>query len=386
MFAACSDSRPPTHDAASASSAPGPAPFTGPDFYAVPDPLPEGRPGDLIRYQAVDAPTLQHATVWRVMYHSRSLRDADIAVTGLISVPSSDAPASGREIVSWAHGTVGLADVCAPSKKPDANVAGVFATPFLDEGRIVAATDYEGLGTPGVHPYIVGVSEARGVIDIVRAARQLPDAHAGTRYAVWGHSQGGHAALFADQIASTWALELQLVGTVAAAPATELPLLSTLLRLAPNQALAFMVAGGWHAGYPDADLHLVLTDAAIAKLDVVDQGCSEAVAAAVAGMSFTDVVKADPASVEPWKQIGTDNDPGHVRSDSPLFIVHGSADTLIPALASELLRQRLCGLGQVVSRKVYDGSTHGTIVGTAFSDIKQWIDERFAGAAATSTC
>ena len=114
---------------------------------------------------------------------------------------------------------------------------GASAMPFLDEGIIVTATDYEGLGTPGVHPYIVGESEGRGVVDIVRAARHLSFAHAGDRFVVWGHSQGGHAALFANQIAPTWAPELHLLGTEAGAPATELPLLGALFQGLPDQSL-----------------------------------------------------------------------------------------------------------------------------------------------------
>ncbi len=235
--------------------------FTGSDddFYVVPSPLPPGHPGDVIRVQQLSLPDVHDATVYRVMYHSQSLHGDDIAVTGLISVPTAPAPPGGRNIVSWAHGTTGLADECAPSKKPDVTSVGALAQPFFDEGDIVVATDYEGLGTPGVHPYIVGESEARGVIDIVRAARHLSFAQAGDRFVVWGHSQGGHAALFANQIASTWAPELHLLGTEAGAPATELPLLGALLRNAPDESLLLMVADGFHAAYPDVDLHAVPT-------------------------------------------------------------------------------------------------------------------------------
>ncbi len=360
--------------------------FTGSDddFYVVPSPLPPGHPGDVIRVQQLSLPDVHDATVYRVMYHSQSLHGDDIAVTGLISVPTAPAPPGGRNIVSWAHGTTGLADECAPSKKPDVTSVGALAQPFFDEGDIVVATDYEGLGTPGVHPYIVGESEARGVIDIVRAARHLSFAQAGDRFVVWGHSQGGHAALFANQIASTWAPELHLLGTEAGAPATELPLLGALLRNAPDESLLLMVADGFHAAYPDVDLHAVLTDKALSLLPVVEHGCG--ITHDELHVPYDQLVKADPATTEPFASLLQQNDPGHVRSDSPLFIVHGGADELIPPVTSQLLFNRLCSLGQVVTRTVYDGQTHAGVVPVAFEDIKQWIDDRFAGKPAPSGC
>ena len=93
---------------------------------------------------------------------------------------------------------------------------------MVRDGYVVAATDYPGLGTPGPHPYLVGLSEARAVIDSVRVARSLPGAGGGNRFIVWGHSQGGHAALFTGLIAKSYAPELSLLGVAAAAPASEL--------------------------------------------------------------------------------------------------------------------------------------------------------------------
>jgi pimeloyl-ACP methyl ester carboxylesterase len=357
---------------------------TAAEFYVVPTPLPPGSPGDLIRIQQVPEPGLTAGTLYRVMYHSQSVQGADIAVTGLITVPNSAPPPDGRNVLSWAHGTVGLGDDCAPSKQPDPFSIGAFATPFVDEGIIVAATDYEGLGTPGVHPYIVGESEGRGVVDIVRAARHLSFAHASNRFVVWGHSQGGHAALFANQIAPTWAPELHLLGTAAAAPATELPLLGVLFQGQADQTLLMMAIDGFHAAYPDADLRAILTDEAISLMPKVTNSCSDF--DVFKGKSYTDLIKSDPAKTPPWSDLALQNDPGHTRMDSPLLIIHGSSDTTIPAAASQLLFTRLCKLGQVVTRKVYDGQTHTTVVPTAFPDVKHWIDDRFAGKPAPSSC
>jgi hypothetical protein len=95
--------------------------------------------------------------MWRVMYHSQAIDGTDIAVTGLIATPDDAAPT--HEVVTWAHGTTGIADSCAPSLNPSSSEMVLLANGLLDKGYVVTATDYEGLGTPGRHPYIAGISE-----------------------------------------------------------------------------------------------------------------------------------------------------------------------------------------------------------------------------------
>ena len=152
------------------------------DFYDVPDPLPEGEPGTLIRAEVVGVPDLTGARLLRVMYLSESVQGERIAVTGLVLHPEGEPPAEGRRVLSWAHGTTGMADRCAPSKEPTVATAAPFAEAFLERGWVVAATDYEGLGTPGRHPYIVGESEGRGTLDIVKAAIALAEVGPGNTY------------------------------------------------------------------------------------------------------------------------------------------------------------------------------------------------------------
>jgi dipeptidyl aminopeptidase/acylaminoacyl peptidase len=205
--------------------APSAGAFTMPSFYDLPNPLPPGGPGTVIKTEPVTVGGL-HGTMKRVMYKSKSIRGDDIAVTGLIATPDTPPPAGGYKVLSWAHGTTGMADQCAPSL--DAADALPAVNAFLDKGWVVVGTDYEGLGTPGLHPYIVGDSEARGVIDIVRAARNL-SSEVSADYAVWGHSQGGHASMFTAHIAHTWAPELHLVGAVAGAPPSQLNLVYDFL-------------------------------------------------------------------------------------------------------------------------------------------------------------
>ncbi|MEY2451908.1 MAG: hypothetical protein QOD92_1482 [Acidimicrobiaceae bacterium] len=371
---------------AASSPAPGatiPAPAGLPEFYAVPDPLPAGSPGDVIKTEPVASAAL-HGTMMRVMYHSRSVQGGDILVTGLVAVPTTPPPAGGYPVISWAHGTSGIADMCAPSLKPD-DYAGL-ANNLLDAGYVVVGTDFEGLGTPGRHPYIVGESEARGTVDMVRAARNLPDVHASDRYVVWGHSQGGHAAMFSLHIADSWAPELHLLGVVAGAPPSQLSLFYPVLQASPARYYLLLAAAGFNAAYGDegAPLDAVLTPAGVDALKAVDEGCAGDVGRATADLPTSSLLKADPNSVPQWATLLNDNDPGKFAApaNEPLLIIHGGSDELIPVISSSLLFDQLCKIGQVEQRWVYPGQGHAGVVGPSFGDMLMWINNRFAGAPA----
>lgn len=121
--------------------------------------------------------------------------------------PNGSPPASGRDVVAWAHGTTGIAQSCAPSlvKKALSDIPSL--ANMLAHGWMVVASDYPGLGTTGPHAYLVGGEAANAVLDSVHAARNLRAPAAGSRFAVWGHSQGGHAALFTGQQTRRYAPE-----------------------------------------------------------------------------------------------------------------------------------------------------------------------------------
>src|SRR3954471_4432913 len=211
---------------AQAKTRTGPA---GEAFYTPPAPLPGAAHGDLIWARrltgAAVAPGASSTTL--VLYRSTGVDGKATAVSGIVQLPKGKAPKKGWPVITYAHGTTGIADQCAPSR----DVAGTPVHPYnayilplvarwLKAGYAVVRTDYEGLGTPGTHPYLIGMSEARSTLDIVRAAREL-DPRISKDMIISGHSQGGHAALWAAGQAS-WTPELRLRGTVAFAPASHL--------------------------------------------------------------------------------------------------------------------------------------------------------------------
>lgn len=359
-----------------------------PPFYDVPDTLPTDGPGTVVKTESVPIPGL-HGTMQRVMYTSTSLRGETIAVTGLVATPTSPPPPGGYRVLTWAHGTTGMADVCAPSL----DTVGAFpaVNALLDRGWLVVGTDYEGLGTPGLHPYIVGDSQARGVIDIVRAARNLsPDVSAD--YVVWGHSQGGHASMFTAHIAEEWAPELRLVGAVAGAPPSQLGLVYDFLRTSPYKYYLLMVGGAINAAYGDdaAPLDAVLNDEGMALLPLLEQGCAGLLAEESRGLDVDDLLVAqadgthNPFSNPLWGPLIAAQDPANFAEpvDAPILIIHGGDDEQIPAVSSQLLASQLCASGQNVERWLYPGQTHSGVIGPSLTAMIDWIDARFDGASA----
>lgn len=375
-------------EAPSAADATRPEPevFEGDDFYEVPDPLPEGTHGDLIRYEVLDEAGTDDLILYRVMYLSESVPGDPIAVTGTVAVPEGPPPEGGRDLVSVAHGTTGIADECAPSKFDDGGL--VLERIVSDTGYVIASTDYEGLGTPGRHPYLVGESEGRGVLDIARAAGQLPEAELSGRMAISGYSQGGHAALFAGQLAAEWTPDLELVGTFAGAPPSELGAIISVAGSLPVAGFLYMIIAGFEASYPgEAEPSLLLTSAGLDALEAVDEGCTADVMTAVADEPADELVKPDPGSVEPWATLADENDPGRVRSDSPVLILHSAEDDVVPASLSQAAFDRMCDLDQDVERRVYENAGgHGDAAPRLVTDGFDWIAARFAGEPTTPNC
>jgi len=315
------------------------------------------------------------------MYMSESVQNKPVVVTGLVIVPDRPAPPGGYPVVSWGHGTNGMADQCAPSLDPAQAVP--LTNGLLDQGWEVTASDYQGEGTPGLLPYIVGVSAARNTIDIVRAARHLAAARASTNYVVWGHSEGGQTAMFALSIGTSYAPELHLDGVVAGAPPSQFNLVYDFLKTSPFRYYLFMVAGAYQSAYGNtaAPLSQVLTPLGMSLLPDLTKGCADYLASVVDKYSTAQFEKTDPFTVPAWKLLLSENDPENFSSAStvPLLIVQGGDDEQIPVASTQLLASHLCGLGQDLERWIYPGQSHAGVIGPSFNDMVHWIRDRFAG-------
>jgi Secretory lipase len=357
---------------------------SGRAFYDPPDPLPQGAPGKLI--WATPFKAIPGAQAWKVLYHSRALDGSDIAVSGVVVAPTDAAPRDGRPVISWAHGTHGIADQCAPSRTADMVSLLPSIGKVVSQGYVVAATDYEGLGTPGTHPYLVGASEARGVLDIVKAAQQIPDSGANHETLVWGQSQGGQAALFAGEIQPTYAPDLDLLGVVSGAPVTDASTMFPAAATIP-ETLGFAVMGliGIQAAYPQAKVTDVLTPAAVKKTKLVDQKCYGAVLNAFK-QPVDQVIAHNPGDVPPFPDLFAADTPGKTPTAAPMLVYQGLSDDVVYKVFTDQYVQKACGLGNTVEYKTFSGKDHYEENAAAEKDVLEWMQARLAGIAAPTTC
>jgi pimeloyl-ACP methyl ester carboxylesterase len=347
--------------------------------------------GSIIRSRQIPAgtglPTGTHA--YRVLFHTTSESGGDLAESGVVVVPGGTPPSAGFPIVSWAHGTTGVASGCAPSVTGTSTVPDLAA--HIKNRQIVAATDYRGLGAPGQHPYLVGISEAQDVLDAARAARSLVAGVASNSVAVLGFSQGGQAALFAGEVAPSYAPELFLAGVAAVAPVTSvLDLAPTGDQPPPSGQSAFtaMVLYAWARHYRTFGLGSVLTPAGIADLSAVSSSCVNAIAslydAVAPGRFFLPGWQARPAV----QAANRANRPGDAPTSAPILIVQGTADDVVPfAQTTRFVSRQLC-------RSQYDtvdyvaerGVGHSQALDQSTALIDRWLQARFTGTSGTDSC
>jgi alpha-beta hydrolase superfamily lysophospholipase len=367
-----------------------------PDFYASACPLEGGDdPGTLLAVEPIaEAPA--GTSAWRALYSSTTLGDEPTVVSAIIVAPRGEAPPGGFPVVSLAHATTGVARECAPSIDPAATNGDVpspttFETvrPFVDAGYAVIGTDYRGLGTPGPHPYLVGVPAGRNVLDAARAMQGLPELDTSDDVLLYGHSQGGHAVAWARELAATYAPDLEIAGAVEAAPVGQIAdLVTGPLEAAPPAGLALLVTlvEAWSRVYVEADPAEILTPEGQDKASVAFDRCLVEVVAAVGDDLEADDVLVDIRITEPWESLLAANTPGQVASDVPVLIVQGEDDPVVRRQATDQFVARLCDLDQVVEYLVYPGVTHETVSADSMPDALSWMAERRNGDEAPTSC
>lgn len=362
-------------------------PATPTAFYMPPDPLPSGAPGTVIRSEPITSGLPPGARAERILYLSTGVRGERVAVSGIVIAPS-DPGGAPRPVVAWAHGTVGVVPACGTSHTEDPFRFIPEVALLVNQGFVVAATDYPGLGTPGVHPYLVGPVAAASVLDSVRAARGM-SLDAGDSFVVWGHSQGGASAMWTGQDAASYAPELRLLGVVAAAPATDLALILD----AGHDTKAGAILGAealfaWSHTYPDADLAAVVKPEHLEQVERVAHVCITTPAAFLTAGDLPTperFLAVDPRTTEPWRTIISDNSTrGPI--DVPMLITHGTADGIIPFAASEAEVARRCGEGEAVQFLRIPEGSHQDALDSTDTVTVGWIEDRVAGRSAPSSC
>lgn len=348
-------------------------------FYAAPTPMPTGAPGDVLRSERIES-AADGVSAYRVVYHSTDLNGEDLLVSGIVAVPDGTPPAGGRTVIAWGHPTTGIARKCAPSVglDPFSTIEGFDA--FIERGYAVVATDYSGMGMAGEGAYLIGSTEGRNVLDAVRAARNL-DIGASDRVALWGHSQGGQAVLFAGEIAEDYAPELDVQAIAVAAPAVDLGELLDAdiddISGVTISAYAFATFASVYASTPGVDLASILVPEAIPLIPQMAELCLLGQNAQLheIGAPFTDgrFLIADPSTTEPWASLLEENTPGGSRFDVPLYVAQGATDELVrPELTAKFVAAQQA-LGTDVTSQVVPDTGHGLVALRALPDILMWV-------------
>ena len=308
----------------------------------------------------------------------------------MVIAPREAVPAQPRPVIAWTHGTWGVAEKCAPSLSP--NFFNV--TPAIDavrRGYVVVAPDYIGLGNPGPHPYLVGTATARTVLDAVRSARQIAGAAAGSRYAVWGESQGGHAALWTGQLQSAEGAGLTLVGVAAGAPPTDLA--ENFRKASDPSAKAFLTAlatDSW-SRYYNVPLKLgarrtpgIIQRMAQNNCVSVDKPLKLGTILGILALR-QDLRKTDLGTLRPWSSYVAANSTSPT-SRVPVLFAQPREDPLVAPAVTRAFARRMCANRVRVRWLDLPGKDHASTSKLSAAATIDWIDQRFAGARAPSDC
>lgn len=376
-------------------------PVEGPDghaFYAAPKKANPKKHGTLIRYRStsISLGTAPENEAWNLIYRSRGARNGPDAVAGTAFVPSApwDGPGA-RPIVSFAVGTQGLDESCAPSRQFEAgseyensNIAGA-----LNQGWAVLVTDYEGYLDGQTPTYSAGRSQGHAVLDIVRAARKLPGAGLSRRakVALWGYSQGGQSAAWAGEQESSYTPEAKLKGIVAGGVPADL--LATAQNLDGDVGEGLLLAAnvGIDQAYPKLfKLDSLLNDAGRAAVQTIKGQCVGETLATYAGHSLSEYSK-DSKTLDQLvvrkgiKKVFRLNKLGLGKPKVPVLQYHSLSDDIVPLGQAVDLRDTYCHKGVIEQFTTYPGN-HVTGAFAGSQAAVDWIAGRFAGEPAPDNC
>ena len=361
-------------------------------FYTPPTDVP-AEPGQLLRVEPLVQGIPTDAEAWRILYTTTNPDGSPAVASGSVVVPKRHGN-QPLPVISMAHGTKGIIPRCAPtlSAQPYADGPSAAMTQLVSQGWAGVMSDYVGLGTTGPHPYLVGQAEGRNVLDAYRAAGQLEGFTLRSDTVIWGHSQGGHGALFSAALAKDYAPEISILGVAALAPATNLVELALGVKDgAAGKVVSSYIAGSWNEFYPELDVASLVTPGYGGSVKRIGERCfdgRDALSAVIDGTQLFDAVI--PASAlngrlgEKLRENSVD-----MTIDYPLFVAQGLADQLVlPDMQRGWVAER-CAAGQEMEYREYPGLDHMPLVeddSPLIGDLVQWAEDRLEGKPPTNTC
>ncbi|WP_424630280.1 alpha/beta hydrolase [Bradyrhizobium sp. SYSU BS000235] len=351
-------------------------------FYDPPSERPD-KPGVLLRSEPLKNVTLPYGLRgWRILYTTTIDDNTPATAVATVFAPAN-APAGPRPVIMWEHGTTGLLQKCMPSLV-SAPTSGI---PALDHvaraGWVVVATDYSFAERGGPHPYMIGEGEARAGLDSVRAARQMQDLNLDPHTVVWGHSQGGHAALWTGIVGPRYAPDVEIAGVAAIAPpGNMLDVLNMNLPL--DKRLGPYLAMAYSRFYPDITFDdAILPEARTAAREMAglcgflppeDPLRITALAGSFDGRALN--IRINKALDARLAQ-NTAKD----LIAAPLLIAQGLSDVVVLPEATKTYVDQRCAAGQQLDYWTFMGIDHGLIIqpGSPLeAPLVAWTIARFA--------
>jgi len=332
-------------------------------------------PGKLLRSepleQALSLPNA--ASAQRLLYTSLDGIDGKtpIVVSGALFIPKGKAPAGGWPVASWGHGTVGVADICAPSWAGRSYRDVQYLNRWLDEGYAIVATDYQGLGVPGGHPLLNNRMAAYGILDaakaVVAGVPGLAD-----KVLIIGQSQGGAGAFAAGAYAATYAPKLGVKGSIGTGVIYTVGAKNVGVqdqdKVDPALAYGFYTLLAAQQYDPSIDPRDFYTDKALPLFEQARTSCLSALVSDVVGTGLTPAnAKKDYKGdqLKPWlAQVSYPT----LKLAQPIFIGTGAEDKTPAATTQVALMQDACKAGSVVQGHLYKGLGHSETVNASLKD------------------
>jgi pimeloyl-ACP methyl ester carboxylesterase len=350
-------------------------------FYETPEPLPAGKPGELIRSeQAYEYHLSYEASTFRILYHSLSAQGKDVAVSGVVLVPDGTPPAGGWPVVAWAHDFTGSARQCAPSLLKNLN-EGPLLSMYASLGYAVVASDYAGLGTNFPHAAYDTRSNAMDLIFSIPAARAaLPQL--GKKWVVAGYSQGASVAVGVAEAVGEMG-DPNYLGAVGIAGIAEPGEMFERFARGPGHATLAFLAQGVKAVYPAFRIEEMLAEKAIPLYQYINFACEVGSGPRVAANEMLEPGWENNLNIKKfWERNRLGGRPAH----SPLLVISGEADTTVPAALTASAVSQMCQQKDRVLFVKYPGLNESAVLGNSVSEQISWIKARFSGLPAPSNC
>jgi alpha-beta hydrolase superfamily lysophospholipase len=368
---------------APAPAKPSHAPHTLPltKFYDTPNPLPIGKPGELIRSEPFGEYDLPYEiSAVRILYHSRSPSGEDVAVSGVVLVPDGAPPAGGWPVIAWAHDFIGSARQCAPSLRRNLK-QGPLLSMYVGVGYAVVASDYAGLGTSSSNAALDMRSNALDVIYSIPAARAaLPQL--GTKWVAAGYSHGGLAAVGVAETGSE-VDDPSYLGAIAISGVAGAQEIFERLAQGPSRRVLVFLAQGIKTVFPEFRVEEMLTDKAIPLYQHISHACEAGLGPE---LTANEMLKSGWENNRYVKEFFTRNTPGRKPVRGPLLLISGEADPEVPSALAETVVARLCKQKDRVLFVQYPGLDASAVLKESVSEQISWIQARFAGLPAPSNC